>query len=165
MGCTACCQTKTSSYFGCGKWASLSSAGIYPSPFLAFPLFRPQNSSVPGLEGIGEAKYAKLKDCCFSECYSSTSSREGKQIYEEQTCFILFPSQFLYLPKINITLIQALLTHITVWVHWSPASFANNSFIQFLFACFCMTENIHLYSMHLYEKLAFRKKWLLHSIV
>lgn len=144
--CTACCQTRTNFSFGAGEWASLSPAGIYSSPFVAFLPSHPQISSVPGLEGIGIPKYAKLKDCCFPKChYSFYKQQRGKRIlWSANMYFILFPSQFLYLPKINIVLIQTSLTRMTIWVHWSPASFASKTFIQFLFAYFCMTENIHL---------------------
>lgn len=87
MACTACCQTKPNSPFGSGEWASFSSAGIYPSPFLAFSPSHPHNSSIPGVEGIGAPKYAKLKDCYFPERCSSTSSREAKHFYEAQLVF------------------------------------------------------------------------------
>lgn len=144
--CTACCQTRTNSSFGAGEWVSFSPAGICSSPFVAFLPSHSQISSILCLEGIGTPKYAKLKDCCFPKCHSSFyKQQKGKRIlWSANTYCILFPSQFLCLPKINIVLIQTLLTHMTVWVHWSPASFASKTFIQFLFAYFYMTENIHL---------------------
>lgn len=84
--CTTCCQTKPNSSFGPGEWVSLSPAGIYPSPFVAFPLSHPQNSSIPDLEGIGAPKYAELNDCCYPECHSSTSGRGGKEFYDAKIC-------------------------------------------------------------------------------